>query len=121
MSQYVDGFVLPVLTKNLAAYREMAAKAALLFREHGALEVRECFCEDPSGSFALSFHKGIQAREDETVVFSWISYASREQRDAVNAKIMADPRMQGLCGEGKESPFDCTRMLYGGFEVVVAA
>lgn len=120
MPNYVDGFVLPVPTKNLTAYREMAAKAAKLFREHGALEVRECFCEDPNPPFALPFHKGIQSKDDETVVFSWITYASREKRDEVNAKIMADPRMQDHCGAGKETPFDMARMLYGGFEVAVA-
>jgi len=120
MPQYVDGFVLPVPTKNLTTYREMAAKASLLFREHGALEVRECFCEDPSASFAVPFHQGIQAKDDETVVFSWISYRSREHRDEVNAKIMTDPRMNECCS-GDNMPFDCKRMLYGGFEVVVSA
>lgn len=118
MSKYIDAFVLPVPTKNLPAYRVLAVKMAKLFREHGALEVRECFCEDPHAPFSMPFHEGIQSNDDETVVFSWIGYESREHRDAVNAKIMADPRVD--CGEGKEMPFECARMLYGGFDVAVA-
>lgn len=122
MSQYIDGFVLPVPTKNLPAYRQLAEFASKIYREHGALEVRECFAEDSSAPFGLSFPKGINSQPDETVVFSYIVYESRAQRDAVSAKVMADPRMLESCGaEGQEMPFDLSRMIYGGFESVVSA
>jgi uncharacterized protein YbaA (DUF1428 family) len=115
---YVDGFVLPVPTKNLAAYRRMAQKAGKIWREHGALEYRECVGDDLDVKWGVPFPKSFKVKPGETVVFSWIVYKSRAQRDKVNAKVMADPR---LSKEVAEMPFDCKRMVYGGFKVLVDA
>lgn len=118
MPQYVDGFVLPVPTKNIDAYRKMAKKAAKVWREHGALEYRECVLEDAEAKVGLPFPRGIKAKADETVVFAWIVYKSRADRDRVNAKVMKDPRLcEGI--DMKNMPFDCKRMLYSGFKVIV--
>lgn len=119
MAKYVDGFVIPVPKKNLAAYRRMAAKAAKVWRDHGALDYKECVGDDLATKMALPFTKGIQTKSGETVVFSWISYKSRAHRDKVNAKVMADPRIAKMCGSN-DMPFDCVRMLYGGFKVIVS-
>lgn len=118
MPKYVDGFVLPVPQDKTDAYFEMAAKAGAIWREHGALEYRECLGDDLDVPMGLPFPKGIQTNSDETVIFAWIVYKSREDRDRVNAAVMKDPRMNEMCQE--DSPmFDCQRMLYGGFEVRV--
>lgn len=116
---YVDGFVLPVPKKNLDAYFRMAKKASKIFREHGALEYRECVGDDLAVKMALPFPKGIKTKPGETVVFSYVVYKSRVHRDKVNAKIMNDPRIAAMC-DSKKMPFDPQRMLYGGFKVVVA-
>lgn len=118
MPQYVDGFVLPVPTENVDAYRKMAKKAAKLWREHGALDYRECVLDDAEVKFGLPFTRGIKAKPGETIVFAWIAYKSRADRDRVNAKVMKDPR---LCDrmDMKNMPFDCKRMLYGGFKTLV--
>ena len=118
MAHYVDGFVLPVPKKNIAAYTRIAKKASKLFREHGALEYRECAGDDLNVKMALPFPKGIKTRPGETVVFSYIVYKSRAHRDKVNAKIMKDPRIAALC-DPKNMPFDPSRMLYGGFKAIV--
>lgn len=119
---YVDGYVLPVPTKNLAAYRRMALKAAKIWREHGALEVRECVGEDLAvKKFAKvpPFPRLMKTKRGETVMFSWIVFKSRAHRDRVNAKVMSDPRlMSGF--DPKKMPFDVERMVYGGFKPVVA-
>lgn len=117
---YVDGFVLPVPKKNLAAYIRMAKKASKIFRELGAIEYRECVGDDLNVKMALPFPRGIKIKPGETVVFSYIVYKSRAHRDKVNAKIMKDPRIAAMCNE-KNMPFDPKRMLYGGFKVAVAA
>jgi uncharacterized protein YbaA (DUF1428 family) len=117
MARYVDGFVIPVPKKNVAAYRRIAQKAGRIWREHGALEVRECVGQDLAIKGAWSFPRRIRTRPGETVVFSWIVYKSRAHRDRVNAKVMADPRIAKMPPE--TMPFDHTRMLYGGFEVMV--
>ena len=117
---YVDGFVLVVPKKKVKAYIAMAKKAAPIFREHGALEVRECAAEDLSVKMGVGFRKLASAKAAETVFFSWITYKSRAQRDRVNAKIMKDPRMLAICGPD-DMPFDLSRMAYGGFDVVVRA
>lgn len=117
---YVDGFVLPVQKKNIAAYIRIARKASKLFREHGALEYKECVGDDLAAKFALPFPKGIKIKPGETVVFSYIVYKSRAHRDKVNAKIMKDPRIHAMC-DPKNMPFDCARMLYGGFKTIVEA
>src|SRR5687768_15707332 len=115
MSGYADGFVVPVPLKNLAAYRRIAAKAAVVWREHGALDYKECAGDDLEPKFALPFPKGIRTKRGETVVLSWITYKSRAHRNRVNARVMKDPRISALC-DPKKMPFDCSRMLYGGFK-----
>lgn len=120
MAHYVDGFVIPVPKKKIAAYRRMAQKAGKLWREHGALEYRECAGDDLAVKMAMPFPKGIKTKAGETVVFSYIVYKSRAHRDKVNAKVMKDPRLAGLC-DSNGSPFDCARVLYGGFKAIVEA
>jgi uncharacterized protein YbaA (DUF1428 family) len=120
MAHYVDGFVLPVPKKNLAAYRRMARNASRIWREHGALEYRECAGDDLAVKVGLPFPKGIKTRPGETVVFAYIVYKSRAHRDQVNARVMKDPRIAESCNT-QNMPFDCARMLYGGFETMVAA
>jgi uncharacterized protein YbaA (DUF1428 family) len=117
---YVDGFVLPVPQKNVDAYRRMARKAGKIWREHGALEYRECVGDDLDVKMAMSFTKGIKLKPGETVVFAWIVYKSRAHRDRVNAKVMQDPRLGGSM-DPKTMPFDFKRMIYGGFKVLVDA
>ena len=115
---YVDGFVLPLPTANVEAYREIAAKCGAIWREHGALEYRECIAEDVKPGKITSFPQSVNLEEGETVVFSWIVYASRAQRDQVNDKVMKDPRMAEMMKSGF-TPFDGKRMIYGGFEMFV--
>lgn len=110
---YVDGFVLAVPKANLEAYKEMARKAGDVWMEYGALAYVECVGDDVPYGELTSFPRSVQAKEDETVVFSWIVYNSRQHRDDVNAKVMADPRTQP---NFETMPFDAKRMIYGGFE-----
>ena len=117
---YVDGFVIPVPRRSLAAYWKMARLGAKIWMEHGALEYRECVGDDMETKDMVSFPQLAGAQADEVVFFSYIVYKSREHRDEVNAKVMADPRIHELCAEG-ESPFDCKRMAYGGFKAIVEA
>lgn len=116
--KYVDGFVLPIPKKNLKAYARMASLAGKIWKEHGALEYRECVGEDLKVKFGVAFPKIANAKPGETVVFAWIVYKSRKHRDQVNAKVMKDPR-PGMMMKDKEMPFDVKRMGYGGFEVLV--
>ncbi len=118
---YVDGFVLPVPTKNLDAYREMAKKASKIWREHGALEYRECVGDDLDVKFGVPFTRQMKAKPGETIVFAWIVYKSKAHRNSVNAKVMKDPRITEMCPDPKNMPFDCKRMLYGGFKTIVSA
>jgi uncharacterized protein YbaA (DUF1428 family) len=118
MARYVDGFVLPVPKKNLEAYRGIAQKAGKVWREHGALEYRECVGEDLKIKGMTGFPSRIKTKPNETVVFSWIVYKSRAHRDRVNAKVMKDPRLTKMM-DPKTMPFDMKRMLYGGFKVIV--
>lgn len=120
MKRYVDGFVVPVPRQNLDAYRALAEKASKIWHEHGALEYRECVGQDLDVPMAMPFPKGINAKPDETIVFAYIVYESRAHRDEVNAKVMKDPRLTADCDPAK-MPFDCARMLYGGFEEIVSA
>lgn len=115
---YVDGFVLPIPKKKLAAYRRIAQKAGKIWREHGALEYRECVGDDLDVKMGLPFPKTIKVKPGETVAFSWIVYKSRAHRDQVNAKVMKDPRLAKMM-DPKSMPFDCSRMTYGGFKVIV--
>lgn len=117
---YVDGFVLPLPKKNVEAYRRMSAKAGKVWREHGALEYRECIAEDVNVKFGVPFGKLARAKPGETVVFAWITFRSRAHRDRVNAKVMKDPRITAAM-EPKAMPFDVRKMAYGGFEVFVDA
>lgn len=118
MSHYVDGFVVPVPTRNLDAYRRMAEEAGKVWREHGALEFRECVADDVKPGKLTSFPQSVQLKDDETVVFSWIVYESREKRDEVNAKVMSDPRLAAMM-DPKDMPFDGARMFFGGFKTIV--
>jgi uncharacterized protein YbaA (DUF1428 family) len=118
MPRYVDGFVLPVPKKNLAAYRRMSQKAGKVWREHGALEYRECVGDDLKTKMAAQFPRQFRAKPGETIVFAYIVYKSRAHRDRVNAKVMKDPRITGAMDEAK-MPFDVKRMAYGGFKVFV--
>ena len=120
MPNYVDGFVLPISKKKIAAYRRIAQKASKIWREHGALDYRECVGDNLNVKMVMPFPKGIQTKPGETVVFAYIVYKSRAHRDKVNAKIMKDPRISSMC-DPKDMPFDCTRMLYGGFTTIVGS
>ncbi|MDF3056039.1 MAG: uncharacterized protein K0R17_254 [Rariglobus sp.] len=119
MAHYVDGFVIPIPKKKIDAYRRMAAKACKIWREYGALDYKECVGDDLNSKMALPFPKGIKTKAGETVVFSWITYKSKAHRDSVNVKIMKDPRIAAMC-DPNDMPFDCKRMLYGGFKVMVS-
>lgn len=119
MPHYVDGFVLPVPKDQIDVYRKIAERAAAVWIEHGALEYREAVGEDFDAKDMVSFPALAGAKEDETVVFAWIVYNSREERDAINAKVMADPRLQDMMDGG--CPFDYKRMAYGGFRTIVKA
>ncbi|TVQ77038.1 MAG: DUF1428 domain-containing protein [Bradymonadales bacterium] len=116
---YVDGFVIAVPKKNLARYRRMAQKAGKIWKEFGALEYFECVGDDLKFDFGLPFPKLVKSKRGETVVFSWIGYRSKGQRDKVNAKVMKDPRIAEMCG-AKDMPFNPKRMAYGGFKVIVS-
>ena len=113
---YVDGFIVPVPTKNLKDYRRMAHKAGKVWREHGALEYRECLADDVKPGKWTSFPRSVKLKQGETVVFSWITYKSRAHRDRVNAKAMKDPRLAQMMNP-KAMPFDGKRMIFGGFKI----
>lgn len=113
---YVDGFVLPVPKAKLDAYKEIASVAGAVWREHGALSYVECVADDVPYGELTSFPRSVMAKEDEVVVFAWITYPSREARDAINAKVMADPRVKMA---PEDHPFDAKRMFWGGFTTMV--
>jgi uncharacterized protein YbaA (DUF1428 family) len=115
---YVDGFVIPVPTKKLAAYKKIAVLAGKIWKEHGALEYRECVGDDLTVGMGATYPKTLKLKKGETVMFSWIVFRSRAHRDRVNAKVMKDERLLAMCNE-KNQPFDCKRMLYGGFKTIV--
>jgi uncharacterized protein YbaA (DUF1428 family) len=115
---YVDGFVLPVPKRQLKKYLEVARKAGKVWKEHGALEYRECVGDDLNIKGMTGFPKLAKTRTGETVVFSWIVYKSRAHRDAVNRKVMKDERMNAMM-QPKDMPFDVRRMAMGGFKVAV--
>ena len=118
MAHYVDGFVVPVPTRNLDAYRAMSEKAGKIWKDHGALEYREFVADDVKPGKVTSFPQSVQLKDDEVVAFSWIIYKSREDRDSVNAKVMEDPRMKDMM-DPQKMPFDLKRMFWGGFKSVV--
>lgn len=115
---YVDGFVLTVPQDKLEQYRAMAQQAGEIWREYGALQYVEATGDDMQIKDVLPFPELTRAREGETVVFAWILYRSREHRDEVNQKVMADPRIKDMC-KPEDMPFDCSRMAYGGFNAIV--
>lgn len=118
MPNYVDGFVIPIPRKKLPAYRRMAAKAKKVWADHGALDYKECVGDDLRAEFGLPFPKGIRSKPGEAIVFSYIVFKSRKHRDRVNAAVMKDPRLAEMCNP-EAMPFDCRRMMYGGFQVFV--
>jgi uncharacterized protein YbaA (DUF1428 family) len=116
---YVDGFLVPVPKKKVADYRRMAAKAGKIWREHGALEFRECIADDVTWGKRTSFPRSVKQKNGETVFFSYIVYKSRADRDRINAKVMKDKRLAKMM-DPKAMPFDAKRMIWGGFKTVVA-
>ncbi len=120
MPTYVDGYVLPVPKDRIEDYRRLAEKAATVWKEHGALEYRECAGEDLDVNDLVPFPRMVELQPGETVVFAWIVFNSRQHRDEVNAKVMKDPRLAETMDQ-KNMPFDMKRMVYGGFEVIVEA
>ena len=116
--RYVDGYVLPLPKKNVAAYRRMAQKAGKVWRDHGALELTECVADDVKPGKHTSFPQSVKLKPPETVVFSWIVFKSRADRDRINAKVMKDPRLANMM-DPKAMPFDGKRMFWGGFKVLV--
>jgi uncharacterized protein YbaA (DUF1428 family) len=113
---YVDGYVLPIPKKHLALYRRVAQKAGRIWREHGALEYRECVGEDLNVKGVVTFPRQMACARGETVVFAWIVFKSRAHRDRVNKKVLTDPRITAL---GNPFPFSMKRMVYGGFQTIV--
>jgi uncharacterized protein YbaA (DUF1428 family) len=118
MSRYVDGFVLPVPKKNLEAYRQLAEVAGKVWREHGALEYVECVADDVKSGQITSFPQSVKLEPDETVLFAYIVYPSRAERDRINEAVMKDPRMKH---DPSHMPFDGKRMFWGGFQELVRA
>jgi uncharacterized protein YbaA (DUF1428 family) len=114
---YVDGFVVPVPEKKLAAYRSLARKAGKIWKEYGALEYVECVADDVRPGKTTSFPQSVKLKPGEVVVYSWIVFKSRAARDRINAKVMADPRLAGM--NPQNVPFDGKRMFWGGFKPIV--
>ena len=117
MARYVEGFVVPVPKKKLDAYRKMAKMGARVWKEHGALEYCECVAEDVKPGKLTSFPQSVMLKKDETVVFAWIAYKSRKDRDRIMAAAMQDPRFAGM--DPANMPFDSKRMFWGGFEPIL--
>lgn len=119
MSRYIDGYVIPIKKSKLAAYRKMAAKAGRIWKEYGALAYVECIGDDLKiPGLTMTFPKLTKLKAGEVVAFSFIVYKSRKHRDAVNKKVMADPRLQAMC-DPENPPFDMKRMACGGFAAIV--
>jgi uncharacterized protein YbaA (DUF1428 family) len=110
---YVDGFVIPVQKNKVEVYKAHAKKAGEVWKELGALDFVECVGDDVPYGELTSFPRAVQAKDDEVVIFSWIVYRSRAERDAIMAKVMADPRLKG------DMPFGGKRMIFGGFEMLL--
>ncbi|HEY6513491.1 MAG TPA: DUF1428 domain-containing protein [Burkholderiaceae bacterium] len=119
MGVYVDGYVVPVPKKQIATYRKLARKAGKVWIEHGALAVQENVADDVKRGKWTSFPRSVKLKKGEVVVFSWIVFKSRKQRDRVNAKVMKDPRLAKMM-DPKNPPFDARRMFWGGFKELVA-
>ena len=115
---YVDGYIVPVPKKNLEAYRRSSKKMGKIWREYGALDLRECVAEDVKVGKRTSFPRSVKLKPNETVIFSWVVFKSRAHRDRVNAQVMKDPRLAAMM-DPKAMPFDGKRMIYGGFTTLV--
>jgi uncharacterized protein YbaA (DUF1428 family) len=115
---YVDGFVLPVPLANLDAYKKMARRAGKIWMEHGALQYMECVADDVQPGKVTSFPQAVQLKKGEVVVFSWVVYRNRRERDRINKKVMSDPRLADMM-DPKSLPFDGMRMFWGGFKPIV--
>jgi len=121
MSGYTDGFVITLPKDKIEDYRKMAEIGMKIWLEHGAVDFKECIGEDLEAKECCgSFLSALKVGPEETVVFSWITFQSRDHRDEVNAKVMKDPRIAGMCNS-EDMPFDPQRMLYGGFEILVSS
>lgn len=118
MSVYIDGFLLPIAKDKIDIYQSIAAQCGAIWKEHGALAYTEAVLEDANSHDMRAFASAADAKEDETVVFAWIAYPSRSERDRINAAVMADPRINDVM-KAHENPFDCKRMAYGGFNTIV--
>lgn len=114
MDKYVDSFLIPVPKSKLDEYKELAQLAAIVWKEHGAIDYFECLADDLSDGGAVSYAKSVNLKEDETVVFACITYKNREHRDLVNKNSMEDPRMANY--DVSKIPFDSKRMIWGGFK-----
>ena len=119
MARYVDGFVVPVPRRKLGAYRRMSQKAGRVWRDHGALEYIECVADDVKKGKWTSFPQSVKLKSNETVVFSYIVYKSRAERDRINKKVMKDPRLAKMM-DPRSMPFDGKRMFWGGFKTFVS-
>jgi uncharacterized protein YbaA (DUF1428 family) len=115
---YVDGFVLPVPVANLDAYKKMARRAGKIWMEHGALQYIESVADDVQPGKVTSFPQAVRLKKDEVVVFSWVVYRNRRERDRINKKVMSDPRLADMM-DPKSLPFDGMRMFWGGFKPIV--
>jgi len=120
---YVDGFVIPIPKRNVAAYRKMASEAAKLWKKYGVLEFRECVGDDLKvrKGMGLGFKKMARLKKGETVMFSWVTFKSKKHRNEFNRKIMNDPKMKEWMESDMKMPFDMKRMAYGGFRIIVDA
>ncbi|MBV8838964.1 MAG: DUF1428 domain-containing protein [Alphaproteobacteria bacterium] len=116
---YVDGFVVPVPRKNMKAYLALSRKCAKVWKDHGAIDYKECVADDVKVGKRTSFPRSVKLKQGETVVFSWIAYKSRAARDKCNAAVMKDKRLADVF-DGKNMPFDGKRLIFGGFKVSVA-
>jgi uncharacterized protein YbaA (DUF1428 family) len=119
MAEYLDGFVLPVPKDSVDAYRQGAQKAGEIWREYGAIDYKECVADDVAVGDVTSFPRSVELEDSETVVFAWITYESRAERDRINAAVMADDRVKTAM-ESSPVEMDMQRMVYGGFEVIVS-
>ena len=119
MPRYVDGYVIPIKKAKLAAYRRIAAKAGKVWMDHGALAFMECAGEDLKTKFGVSFLKLAKAKPGETVLYSFVVYKSRRDRDRINAKVTKDPRLAAIMSPDAPMPFDMKRLTYGGFSALV--
>jgi uncharacterized protein YbaA (DUF1428 family) len=120
MARYVDGFVIPIPKKKITAYKRLASLSAKIWKEYGAVEYLECVGDDMKTDMGVSFPRLSKAKKGETVIFSWVIYKSKKDRDRANKKIMKDPRIEKMMKE-QPMPFDMKRMTYGGFQVLVDA